>query len=107
MDRKKDLMEFLEKDPTSSFLRFALAKEYENENNPRKSIELFEDLIHSDPGYTGAYYHLGKQYLKIREKDQAIRVYQAGLAACRIHHAHHDASELRGALLEITDEENL
>lgn len=105
MDRKKNLLEFLEKDPNSSFLRFALAKEYENENNPPKSIEWLEALIRDDPAYTGAYYHLGKQYVKINQPDQAILVYQAGLAACKIHRATHDANELRAALSEISDDD--
>lgn len=106
MDRKKNLLEFLEKDPSSSFLKFALAKEYENENNPVKSIELFESLILADPAYTGAYYHLGKQYVKIKETKKAIQVYEAGIAACKLHKAWHDSNELRSALEELTEEEN-
>lgn len=104
MDRKQSLLEFLEKDPTSSFLRFALAKEYENENNSVKSIETYETLIQTDPAYTGAYYHLGKQYEKNQELDQAIRVYQLGIKICQEQKAWHDASELKGALGEISDD---
>ncbi|MDZ4707207.1 MAG: hypothetical protein SH818_02300 [Saprospiraceae bacterium] len=104
MDRKKNLLEFLEKDPTSSFLKFALAKEYENENNPIQSIEIFEALLLADPAYTGAYYHLGKQYVKIKEIQQAIRVYHAGIAACKLHQAWHDGNELRSALEELEEE---
>jgi len=103
MDRKHSILEFLEKDPGSSFLRFALAKEYENENNPAKSIETFEALLHADPAYTGAYYHLGKLYIKIQEFDKAIAIYQSGISACNLHHAWHDANELRAALNEISD----
>ena len=103
MDRKKNLLEFLEKDPNSSFLKFALAKEYENENNPLKSIEIFEALLQADPAYTGAYYHLGKQYEKIKEPRQAIRVYHDGIATCKLHQARHDGNELRAALEELEE----
>lgn len=98
MDRKETLLRFLEKDPSSPFLLFALAKEYENEGNPSGSIEIYEQLLKMDPTYSGAYYHLGKQYERIDRPDKAKEVYQEGLAQCRQLKAWHDANELQGAL---------
>ena len=98
MDRKETLLRFLEKDPSSPFLLFALAKEYENEGNPSGSIEIYEQLLKMDPTYSGAYYHLGKQYELLDRPDKAKEVYQEGLAQCRQLKAWHDANELQGAL---------
>lgn len=98
MDRKETLLRFLEKDPSSPFLLFALAKEYENEKNPSRSIEIYEQLLKMDPSYSGAYYHLGKQYELLGRPDKANEVYREGLAQCRQLKAWHDANELQGAL---------
>ena len=98
MDRKETLLRFLEKDPASPFLLFALAKEYENEENYSRGIEIYEQLLKIDPTYSGAYYHLGKLYEILDRPDKAKEVYREGLAQCRQQKAWHDANELQGAL---------
>ncbi len=104
-NRKQKILSFLEQDPASSFLLFALAKEYEIENDHQSSIETYERLIQNEPLYTGAYYHLGKQYILIDNPMKALEVYKAGLEACKKANAMHDASEIRSAFEEISDEE--
>ena len=98
MNRKETLLRFLEKDPSSPFLLFALAKEYEKEENPARSIEIYEQLLKIDPTYSGAYYHLGKLYEILDRPDKAKEVYREGLVQCRQQKAWHDANELQGAL---------
>lgn len=101
-DRKAKLTELLVKDPHSSFLLFALAKEYEALQNTQEAIHTYERLLSHDPDYTGAYYHLGKQYEVLLEIKNAIETYEKGISVCMKLRATHDASELRGALELIT-----
>ena len=101
MSRKETLLRFLEKDPFSPFLLFALAKEYEQEGNLSGSLQTYEQLLQADPGYTGAYYHLGKLYERLEHPDRAREVYEQGLVQCRQQKAWHDANELRGALNDL------
>jgi tetratricopeptide (TPR) repeat protein len=101
-DRKTKIIELLANDPHSSFLLFALAKEYEAEQNNQEAIHIYERLLSFNPDYTGAYYHLGKQYEVLLEIKNAIETYEKGILICKKHKATHDASELQGALEMIT-----
>ncbi len=103
-DRKAKIISFLEKDPDSSFLLFALAKEYEADLNTTLAIHTYERLLSIHPTYTGAYYHLGKQYELLSDPEKAIGIYQLGISICNQQKAIHDASELRGALENLTFE---
>ncbi|HNR06822.1 MAG TPA: tetratricopeptide repeat protein [Saprospiraceae bacterium] len=107
MDRKETLLRFLEKDPASPFLLFALAKEYETEGNLSASLETYEQLLQADPRYTGAYYHLGKLYERLESPDKAKEVYEHGLVLCRQQKAWHDANELQGALNDLLPPDEL
>lgn len=103
-DRKSKIISFLAKDPDSAFLLFALAKEYEADQNPALAIQSYEKLLATNPNYTGAYYHLGKQYELLADNEKAIGIYQQGIVICNQQKAMHDASELRGALENLTFE---
>ena len=104
--RKSQLLSLLDKDPHSSFLLFALAKEFEAENNPASAIATYVQLLTLDPMYTGAYYHLGKQYILINDLDKARATYHTGIEVCNSVQASHDASELSSALEDINEDEN-
>ncbi len=103
MTRKDQIKSMLEKEPTSSFLLFALAKEYENENNPALAIRTYLDLLNQNNQYTGAYYHLGKQYEAMGEIGAAVSIFTKGIEICKQVHAMHDASELKSALEELEE----
>ena len=84
IDRKKSILDMLQHDPDSSFLLFALAKELEADNNTEEAIHTNEKLLMSDPYYTGAYYHLGKQYeLRLEIKNAIDGTYRAEKIAIR------------------------
>ncbi len=104
-NRKSQLVSLLEKDPDSSFLQFALAKEFESEHNTESAITTYERLLASDPAYTGAYYHLGKQYILLNDLEKARATFTKGIAICQAVHASHDASELRSALNDLDEED--
>lgn len=102
--RKSQILALLEKNPDSSFLHFALAKEYESENNSVSAISTYEKLLSIDPTYTGAYYHLGKQYILLNDVDKARIIYRKGIEICIAANANHDAGELRAALEDIDED---
>ena len=102
-DRKAQILSFLDADPQSSFLLFALAKEYENENKHTEAISIYEKLLAFNGEYTGAYYHLGKQYIAINNINAAHHIFTQGIEICKKLNAQHDASELRSALDDIEE----
>lgn len=102
--RIEKLKEFLVRDPSDSFSKFALALEYVNLSELDKARTLFEDLQSNDPDYLGVYYHLGKLYEKLDEAGLAIITYNKGIEAAENAGDEHSASELHQALLEIESE---
>lgn len=104
-DRKSKIIQLLSQDPASGFLLFALAKEYEYESDHATAIETYQKLLSNDPFYTGAYYHLSKQLIAIDDHQAAVETIHKGIDICLQTKATHDASELRGLLEEITDDE--
>lgn len=91
------LLEFLESDPNDPFVLYALATEYNSSNDVEKAMEYYLILIASHPDYVGTYYHLGKLYEKIGKGDEAISIYQKGMAVARGKGDMHAFSELQGA----------
>jgi uncharacterized protein HemY len=98
MDRKSKIEEFLKQQPDSSFLLFALAKEWEAEQNDENAIATYQQIVRNDPKYTGTYYHLGKIFVQRGEYQMAREIFIQGLEACKLAHAIHDANELQAAL---------
>ncbi|MEX1122798.1 MAG: hypothetical protein WD491_06325 [Balneolales bacterium] len=99
--RINKLNEFLKKDQTDSFSKFALALEYVNLSELEKARALFEDIQENDPEYVGLYYHLGKLYEKLDEAGLAIITYNKGIEIAEKAGDDHSAAELRQALLEL------
>ncbi len=77
--RIDQLLNFLAANPTDSFVRFALALEYAKLGDDEKSLAYFKAILQDDPDYTGTYYHLGKLYERLNERESAINTYTAGL----------------------------
>jgi len=95
--RLAKLLEFLESDPNDSFILYALATEYNSLNDTEKAFDYYLKLINEHPDYVGTYYHLGKLYEKEGQKEEAITIYQKGIAAARAKRDMHALSELQGA----------
>lgn len=95
--RLTKLLEFLEQEPNDSFILYALATEYNSQNDTENAFFYYLKLVNEHPTYVGTYYHLGKLYEKQGEKEKAIEIYQQGMQAARSKRDMHALSELQGA----------
>ncbi|MEM9916942.1 MAG: tetratricopeptide repeat protein [Bacteroidota bacterium] len=101
--RLQQLLQFLENNPEDSFLRYALAKEYEKMGENQQALESYRELLDKDPDYVGAYYHLGKLYQKLQQTDTAMTTFEKGIEVARKVGDQHAKSELMGAKMELED----
>ncbi len=97
MNRIDTLKTFLSKTPGDPFLLHAMALEYVKMSEEEQARALFEQIISANPAYTGSYYHLGKLLERTGDAAGAIRVYEAGMAACREAGENHAYNELQSA----------
>lgn len=103
MNKIDQLLDFLAASPEDSFVRHALALEYIKLGDDQAARVYFENLLEKDPGYVGAYYHLGKLLERNQLVEQAIRIYENGMVVAKKAGDNHAAAELRGALDELMD----
>lgn len=103
MSRKAQIEALLAASPQDSFLRFALAKEYEKAGEDAGAKDAYESLLADDADYVGAYYHLGKCWERLGQPEQAVTTYDAGIAVAGRLGEQHAKRELMGARLEIAD----
>ena len=101
MERIEKLKEFLNENPSDSFLQHALALEYIKIGDDALARKLFEEILLRDPGYVGSYYHLGKLLEKMGETKLAIKWYEKGMAAAKGAGDQHSYNELQGAFEEL------
>lgn len=102
MDRIAKLKEFLQASPEDSFLQHALALEHIKLGNDEAARELFERILNREPGYIGSYYHLAKLLERNENTEEAIRIYEKGMAEAKKAGDNHAFGELRGAYEELT-----
>ena len=102
-DRIDKLKEFLEKQPHDSFLQHALALEYVKMEDDAAARKLFETILEREPGYVGSYYHWGRLLERVGENNEAIAVYEKGIAAAKAAGDNHSRNELQMALDDLMD----
>ena len=101
MNRIEKLKEFLQVDPSDSFVQHALALEYIKTGDDSQARQLFESIIEKEPGYTGTYYHLAKLLERLGETDKAIKIYEKGMEESKKAGENHVYNELRSAYEEL------
>ena len=101
MSRIEKLQEFLSKDPNDSFVRHALALEYQKIGEIAAARKLFEDLLAHDPAAVGSYYHLGKLLEGVGETTLALEWYEKGMDAAKTAGEKRAYNELRSAYDEL------
>lgn len=100
-NRLDQLMSYYEADKNDPFIQFAIAKEYEKNNNLDQSLSWFEQLYNNHSDYIGLYYHLGKLLEKLDRITDAKRIYSEGLVVAKNKKDFHAASELNNAKMNI------
>ena len=96
------LNEFLSKDPTDSFARYALALEYAGRGDVPRAVSMLEALLQDDPVYIPAYQQLGYAYEKLDRREDAVAMFQRGIQAAAKAGDHHAQGEMQEALDELT-----
>lgn len=96
-NRIESLLNFLNEDPEDSFVRFALAKEYEKMGTLKKALDTYLSLKEMDANYVGLYYHLGGLYENLNEKNKALQTYEEGITVAKKIADFHALSELHNA----------
>jgi tetratricopeptide (TPR) repeat protein len=94
--RLEQLLEFYKEDSSDPFTIYAIATEY-LKIDIEKSRYYYELLLAEHADYVGTYYHAGKLYEQLGEKDQAGAVYKKGMQVSREMGQMHAFSELQQA----------
>lgn len=99
--RLSTLLQYLVDQPHDAFLLFAIAKEYETNDELNKSLTYFLKLKEHHPDYIGLYLHLGMLYESIQEVNLALETYGAGIELAKKIGDFHSLSELNNAKMNL------
>ncbi len=99
--RMSQLLDFLKEAPEDPFLNYALAQEHLSAGNRAEAMRLLEWLVQHHPDYVASYYHLGKLLEKEGLKEEAMAVYEHGIAVAARLGEQHARAELQSAKLEL------
>lgn len=102
MDRITLLINFLKDSPEDNFLQHALALEYIKSGNDSEARKFFETILLRDAGYIGSYYHLAKLLERVGDTNEAIRIYEQGMAHAKLAGDTHSFNELLAAFEDLT-----
>jgi len=101
MNRLEQLTQFLQEDPDDPFNIYALALEYQKTDLPQARA-MFDLLLDKHPSYIPAYYHAGNLYITLERIDDAIRIFENGIAEAKKQNATKALRELQSAYDELT-----
>lgn len=91
----------IQKDPTDTFSKFALALELIKVNRVEKARILFEAILKQDPEYLGVYYHLGKLYQRRGLYNEAETLFRDGVKLAEKKNELRTKSELSEAIIQL------
>ncbi|QNL48983.1 tetratricopeptide repeat protein [Olivibacter sp. SDN3] len=94
-ERLEKLFSFQEANPNDPFVIYAIASEYVKQNDTKQALRYFRKLVNNHPGYVGTYYHFGKLYESLQQKEKAIEIYQKGMAVAKQANNLHALAELQ------------
>lgn len=97
LDRLNSLLQMLEEDKQDSFIRFAVAKEYEKLDDVSMALHYYTELKNDNPDYVGLYYHLAKLHEYMDNENEAMTVYLEGIEVAKKLKDFHALSELNNA----------
>jgi tetratricopeptide (TPR) repeat protein len=100
-NRLLQLQTLLLESPADSFLIYAIAKEYEGLGDDQQALTHYKQLLSADPGYVGAYYHLGKLHERLDAFEEALSTYAEGMTWAKKQGDQHALAELQGAKVNL------
>ena len=104
MSRREKIEAMLLDNPQDNFLNYALALEWEKEDQPEKSIELFRSLMAEEPPYVAAFFMAGQLFTKLDRSEEAKEVLQQGAKNAELQGDLHAAGEMREFLASISQD---
>ncbi len=102
-ERLEILLEFLKKEPSDPFNRYAVAMELMNTDR-EKALEHFEIVRNEHPDYLPLYYQLGAIYFENEDIQKAELTYQTGINLAEKMNNEKTLKELKGAYQQLKDE---
>ena len=103
MDRIAQLNVFLKNNPNDAFVQHALALEYIKKGDDATARTLFKNVLTQDEDYIGSYYHLAKLLERTGDRDEALAVYEKGMAKSKALGENHAYNELLAAYEDLQD----
>ena len=101
MDRMKKILSLLEDQPDDQFLNYALAQEYQRQENYELAIRQYRRLKEINEEYVGLYYHLADCLTQLGTKSEAMMVYDEGIIVAKRLNDQHALSELQNARMNL------
>ncbi|MFT5303326.1 MAG: putative Zn-dependent protease [Mariniblastus sp.] len=95
MSRREQLESMLADTPGDTFLRYALAMEWANEDEHEKSLTMHRELMNDTPQYVPSFFMSGQLLAELERIDEAQSVLQAGIAQADTQGNTHAAGEMR------------
>lgn len=103
-ERVKQLMKFMEEDPSDPFPKYALAIEHLHLDK-QKSKELFDVLLDKHVEYIGTYYHAAHLYSELGNREKAEEIFEEGIVKAKELKESHALKELQSAYMNFQFEE--
>ena len=97
-ERMLKLQQMLEREPSDTFILYALALEHKKANDAAQAITYLERVIAADPGYCYAYHQRGLIHESTGDVEAAKRSYREGIEAARKKGDAHAQGEIEAAL---------
>jgi tetratricopeptide (TPR) repeat protein len=98
--RLEMLEQYYREDPNDPFNIYALALEVQK-TDARKTLYYFDILLARHPSYVPVYYHAGKLYQELGEKNKAVDIFESGIRQAQSTGDLKALRELRSALDEL------
>jgi hypothetical protein len=99
-DRLQQLLQFYNEEPKDPFNIYALALEF-LKTDQIKSKEFFDLLLAEHADYLPTYYHAAKFYQDINKKEDAIAIFEKGIALAKRLNDSKAVRELQSAYQEL------
>ena len=93
------LQAMLEKDPSDTFLLYAIALEHRKAGEMPHALVQLRKVLAQDPGYCVAYQMMAQIHEQAGDLDAARAAYQTGIDVADRKGDHHARDEMRGALM--------